>query len=357
MNKKTEKKFNLSVLQWFNRHGRKDLPWQQNKTPYRVWVSEIMLQQTQVTTVIPYFERFMRRFPTLLDLANANSDSVMRRWAGLGYYARARNLHRAAIMIRDQYGGDFPTDFEAVLALPGIGRSTAGAILSLACGQAHTILDGNVKRVLARAFLIDGWPGQVAVTNQLWETAIALTPNTKVAEYNQAMMDLGATCCTRSQPKCDGCPIGWTCLAKQQNCQIEYPAKRPKREMPVKQASFLMLVNSDNAILLEQRAPTGIWGGLWSFPELKTGQSIRQWCRTQLSIEVIKQQVWPIRRHTFSHFHLDISPVAAWTKDPSNSVMEAEQRVWYKRGQSVGGLAAPVERLLDQMFDSLQDLN
>lgn len=357
MSKSSEKKFSQSVLQWFNQHGRKDLPWQQHKTPYRVWVSEIMLQQTQVTTVIPYFERFMQRFPRLLDLADASNDSVMRRWAGLGYYARARNLHRAAIMIRDQYGGEFPIDFEAVLALPGIGRSTAGAILSLACGQTQSILDGNIKRVLARVYMIDGWPGQASVVNQLWDKAIALTPKTKVAEYNQAMMDLGATCCTRSRPHCNDCPVSKTCLAKRQGCQAEYPAKRPKRDMPVKQAAFLMLVNKDNAVLLEQRAPSGIWGGLWSFPELKPNQSIRQWCRSHLAVEVIKQQAWPIRRHTFSHYHLDISPVAVWAKDSSHCVMEAEQRVWYKRGQSVGGFAAPVERLLDQLFNSLQYLN
>ena len=217
------------MIAWFAQHGRKDLPWQQDPTPYRVWVSEIMLQQTQVRTVIPYYQRFMQAFPDLRALAAAPLDQVLHHWSGLGYYARARNLHRAAQRIRDDHAGRFPEDIEVVMRLPGIGRSTAGAVLSLACGQRHAILDGNVKRVLARFHAVEGWPGKTAVLEQLWALAEAATPQRDVAAYNQAMMDLGATLCRRGTPECPSCPLQSDCRACKLGRQSEFPAPRPRR--------------------------------------------------------------------------------------------------------------------------------
>ena len=223
----TPQKFQQQVLSWFDQHGRKDLPWQQDKTPYQVWISEIMLQQTQVTTVIPYFERFMQRFPTALDLANASIDEVLHHWSGLGYYARARNLHKAAQQVRDDYAGQFPDNFDDVIALPGIGRSTAGAILSLASQKHHAILDGNVKRVLARYFTINGWPGKTQVAELLWKQSETLTPEIRVADYNQAMMDLGAGICTRSHPICNDCPLQQGCGAyARQKTEKNHPGQK-----------------------------------------------------------------------------------------------------------------------------------
>jgi len=227
--------FSEAVLHWYQKHGRKYLPWQQDRTPYRVWISEIMLQQTQVATVIPYYERFMERFPDIVSLADAKSDEVLHYWSGLGYYARARNLHKAALIVRDRYQGEFPQDFALVAELPGIGRSTAGAILSLACNQRHAILDGNVKRVLARYFMIDGWPGSTNTLNQLWNKAEQLTPKGDVASYNQAMMDLGSGICTRSKPNCLACPVNHDCQAYHQQKQAEFPNRKPKKSIPVRE--------------------------------------------------------------------------------------------------------------------------
>lgn len=352
LNKQT---FVKHVLRWYQRHGRTNLPWQQ--TPYGVWVSEIMLQQTQVKTVIAYYRRFMARFPDIEALATADLDDVMQQWAGLGYYARARNLHQAAQLICKQHAGRFPQEFDTVLALPGIGRSTAGAILSFACNQSHTILDGNIKRVLARYHGVAGWPGQTAVAKELWAHACALTPQTQVAQYNQAMMDLGATLCTRHNPNCEHCPIKRACKAHAQGRQSDYPGTRPNRKLPVKQASFLLLLNSKQEILLERRPPTGIWGGLWSFPELGPGQSVVQWCQKQLGADVEQHAVWPVRRHTFSHFHLDIKPIVLLAKNPGHCVMEESQRVWYKVGQPLGGMATPVEQLLNLLIDKTVNIN
>ena len=226
--------FSDRVLHWFDAHGRKHLPWQQQISAYRVWVSEIMLQQTQVTTVIGYFERFMQRFPDVVTLANAPQDDVLHLWTGLGYYARARNLHKAAQQIATDHGGEFPQTLEQVMALPGIGRSTAGAILSIACGKSHPILDGNVKRVLARYYAIEGWPGKRAVEDTLWQHATENTPATRTNHYTQAMMDLGAMICTRSKPACDKCPLQSDCIAYAQGKQNEYPGKKPKKTLPVK---------------------------------------------------------------------------------------------------------------------------
>ena len=226
--------FATRILAWYDQHGRKTLPWQLAKTPYSVWISEIMLQQTQVATVIPYYQKFMQSFPDVVALANAPQDEVLHHWSGLGYYARARNLHKAAQYIRDQFDGEFPRDFDDVLALPGIGRSTAGAVLSLSLAQYHPILDGNVKRTLARHQAIEGWPGKKPVEATLWQLSELCTPRTGVAQFNQAMMDMGATLCTRSKPKCEECPVADGCLAHELALTASIPASKPKKEKPIK---------------------------------------------------------------------------------------------------------------------------
>jgi A/G-specific adenine glycosylase len=350
---KNQTPFAAAILAWFDRHGRKDLPWQQQPTPYRVWVSEIMLQQTQVKTVIPYYQRFMQAFPDLRALAAAPLDQVLHHWSGLGYYARARNLHRAAQRIRDDHAGQFPEDIEVVMRLPGIGRSTAGAILSLACGQRHAILDGNVKRVLARFHAVEGWPGKTAVLEQLWTLAEAATPPRDVAAYNQAMMDLGATLCRRGTPECPRCPLQSGCRACQRGRQGEFPAPRPRRDLPARSVHMLLLSGSDGAVYLERRPASGIWGGLWSFPEFDTEAALLDWC-DQRNIPLPEQlETWQALRHTFSHFHLDITPCRLQLKNPGFSVMEGGGAVWYNTGQSEAlGLAAPVQRLLAQLQNS-----
>ena len=347
--------FSAQVLEWFDQYGRKDLPWQANRTPYRVWVSEIMLQQTQVATVTPYFERFMRRFPDIGALADAPLDDVLHLWSGLGYYARARNLHKAAQVVRDDWSGQFPKEFADVQQLPGIGRSTAGAILSMASGQRHAILDGNVKRVLARHQTIDGWPGQTAVIKTLWDIAGQFTPHQRVADYNQAMMDLGATVCTRSKPGCGACPVARACKALREDSVADYPSPRPRRTLPVRTARMLMLQDTRGRVYLRQRPPAGIWGGLWSFPELGTNADIAGWCRSELGYSVSMHEDWPQVRHTFSHFHLDITPVLVRIEDNhSNGVLEGSGEVWYNTHEpDPRGLAAPVKRLLDKLNTSI----
>src|SRR5689334_18575699 len=261
------------LLAWHAKAGRHDLPWQKDLrkegSAYRVWVSEIMLQQTQVSTVIPYFERFLQRFPDAISLANAPPDEVLHLWTGLGYYARARNLHRAAQVIRDEHAGAFPTELDAVMALPGIGRSTAGAILAISTGQRHSILDGNVKRVLSRYYAIDGAPDENATIDELWRLADANTPAENVAVYTQAIMDLGATLCTRSRPRCDDCPIASDCRARLQGRQGELPAAKKRRALRKQKHAVMLVARRDQEVLLVQRPPSGIWGGLWCLPEFE----------------------------------------------------------------------------------------
>ena len=343
--------FSRRVLAWFADHGRKDLPWQRQRTPYRVWVSEIMLQQTQVATVIPYFEAFMARFPQLTDLAAAPLDDVLALWSGLGYYARARNLHRAAQQLQTLHAGAFPEDFAAVLALPGIGRSTAGAILSLARDQHHAILDGNVKRVLARYFALDGWPGEGAVADALWQHAERLTPRRRVADYNQAMMDLGAGVCTRSRPRCERCPLGEGCAAHALGREGDFPGKKPKKILPVRATQMLLLRNRRGELLLQRRPPSGIWGGLLSLPEIPNNTDVVAWSAAQLGVNIQETARWNTLRHTFSHFHLDITPVLARVDSHTLRVMEGAEWLWYKQDPSQGGLPAPVARLLQQFYE------
>ena len=339
--------FSRQLLAWFAVHGRHDLPWQHEPTPYRVWISEIMLQQTQVGTVIPYYDRFMTRFPTLTSLADAALDEVLHHWSGLGYYARARNLHRAAQRVRDEHGGKFPADFDSLLALPGIGRSTAGAVLALSSGARFAILDGNVKRVLARYHAMPGWPGQVGVARELWSLAEQHTPRSGVAEYTQAIMDLGATLCRRSRPACEDCPVQSGCQARQQGRVADFPGRRPARSIPVKATCMLMVCDASGQVLLEQRPPTGIWGGLWSFPEIGVDDDPLAWCSQQTLRAPVEVVAHPQVRHTFSHFHLDISPLELRFARPQTVVMEGT-RCWYNPcAPEALGLAAPVARLLD----------
>jgi len=342
--------FAARIVAWFERHGRHDLPWQRERSPYAVWVSEIMLQQTQVATVIPYYERFMQRFPDVRALAGAPQDEVLHHWSGLGYYARARNLQRAAQQVVDEHNGLFPQEIAAVEALPGIGRSTAGAILSLALGQRHPILDGNVKRVLARHAAVPGWPGETAVLRRLWELAEAHTPQQRVGDYNQAMMDLGSGVCTRSAPRCDACPVATDCAASRQGTQADFPGRRPKKALPVREVRMLLLRDPHGRVLLEQRPPQGIWGGLWGLPELDPEQDPGLWCAQNGLVIAGPARELPPRRHSFTHFHLHILAQEIPLAEPGCRVMDGEQRVWYNlRHPDARGLAAPIARLLREV--------
>ncbi|QIZ75710.1 A/G-specific adenine glycosylase [Ferrimonas lipolytica] len=338
--------FAQQILTWYHQHGRKSLPWQHNRTPYRVWLSEIMLQQTQVTTVIPYFERFIERFPTLIDLANADQDDVLHLWTGLGYYARGRNLHKCAQHIRDHHHGEFPTDIDTVMSLPGIGRSTAGAILSLALNQPHAILDGNVKRVLARHHTIEGWYGVKAVESKLWQVAIANSPTEQIQPYNQAMMDMGAMICTRSKPKCDLCPVATSCQAKLTNRIAEFPGKKPKKEKPAKRGILLIQIHN-NQVYLQKRPPAGIWGGLWCFPQFDDEQQLQRHLQT-LALHAEPEPLTAFR-HTFSHYHLDIEPIIVVLAQKPDMVAE-QQADWFALTEQHSiGLAAATEKLLAQL--------
>lgn len=343
--------FSTRVLEWFDKHGRKHLPWQQDITPYRVWISEIMLQQTQVTTVIPYFERFMQRFPTVTQLAAAAQDDVLHLWTGLGYYARARNLHKAAQLIAEQYAGEFPQTLEEVMALPGIGRSTAGAILSIACGQSHAILDGNVKRVLARYYAVEGWPGKRQVEEQLWAYATQNTPLQRTHHYTQAMMDLGAMICTRSKPACDTCPLQNECIAYAQGNQTNYPGKKPKKILPVKETT-MWIPFYQGSVLLKQRPSSGIWGGLWSFVESDnvktTPADVARYIGPNFETEPLSAF-----RHTFSHYHLDIQPKVIHCQSLSAVIAEPGYS-WVALHEPLAlGVPTPVKRLLTDLTKQL----
>lgn len=342
----TPSAFQQNILAWFDQYGRKDLPWQKDLTPYRVWLSETMLQQTQVATVIPYFNVFIEKFPDVASLANAPIDEVLHLWSGLGYYARARNLHKTAQLVDER--GNFPDTLDDLIDLPGIGLSTAGAILSIAFDKSHPILDGNVKRVLTRFKAVSGWPGNSAVNKELWAISAELTPVARVADYTQAMMDLGATVCTRSKPACEACPLNTGCLARRANKVSAYPTPKPAKTLPVKQLTLLLLSNADNRILLEKRPPTGIWGGLWSLPEFDSVEAAHDWCLSW-NIHIADQQTLTTRRHTFSHYHLDYTPLLIQSDNLINFVMEAGQTVWYKAEHiNKLGLAAPIKLLLQQ---------
>lgn len=345
-----ESNFNQRIIAWHAFHGRKTLPWQRDKTLYKTWISEVMLQQTQVTTVIPFFNKFIRSFPTINYLANAPIDEVLHHWTGLGYYARARNLHKAAQIIRDQFNGQFPEQFEDVIALPGIGRSTAGAILSLTLAKHFAILDGNVKRVLTRHQTIEGWTGEKRVENRLWELAERLTPIKQTNIFNQAMMDMGAMICTRSKPKCGECPVNEDCLALKSESMANYPTPKAKKKIPVKKTVMLVLCEKQQLIHLKQRPPVGIWGGLWCFPEYESVELCKQALQQQ-GIENYQETALTEFRHTFSHFHFDISALLIETDQIEyQQVMEDPRSLCYnlQTPQKVG-LAAATKKILQKV--------
>ena len=343
-------KFNFAsaLLNWYDQHGRKDLPWQQSPTPYHVWLSEIMLQQTQVSTVIGYYQRFIERFPDIEKLANAGQDEVLALWSGLGYYARARNLHKTARVVRDEYQGTMPASLEQLTALPGIGRSTAGAIMTLAYHQRFAILDGNVKRVLARFFAVAGWPGQKKTENELWQLAETLLPRERIANYIQAQMDLGATLCTRSKPACERCPLQTDCRAYALGRQADFPGKKPRKTIPTRQTHWLVFQNEQGEVLLEQRPQQGIWGGLWSFPETADCSNITQLCQQQWQLKVLSQSELSPRQHVFTHFRLDIQPHLLQCR--ADGVADKDHGNWYKIEDTFGlGLPAPVKSFLKSL--------
>ena len=351
----TKSLFATRLLAWFDQSGRKHLPWQQSITPYRVWVSEIMLQQTQVSTVIPYFERFMQRFASVQALADAPSDEVLHLWTGLGYYARARNMHRAAQIIVSDYGGELPRTLEAMQSLPGIGRSTAGAILSIACEQRHPILDGNVKRVLTRFFGIAGFPGEKRIDTQLWGLADDCTPDARVADYTQAIMDLGATVCTRARPQCERCPMRSDCVAYRDGLQAKLPTRRPKRVRPQRMAFILVATNADGAVLLERRPPSGIWGGLWTFPQFEREEDAMTHATTLQSLSASAQDSvfldgslhpLPIYHHAFTHFDLALQPLVLGNA-VFDQVSDRDKYCWYDPANPARiGLAKPVTDII-----------
>jgi len=338
-------KFSDSVLFWYKQNGRHDLPWQKNESLYSTWVSEIMLQQTQVATVIPYFKKFMASFPEVSTLASASQDDVLLHWAGLGYYSRARNLHKAAQVIAEQHGAEFPQDYDAVLALPGIGPSTAGAILAQALGQRHAILDGNVKRVLARFQAIEGWPAQSQVEKTLWRWAEKYTPQQQVADYTQAIMDLGATVCTRASAKCGICPLVVDCQAYLTDRVTELPTRKPKKVLPVREKRLLIIRNEQGSYLMEKRPPAGIWGGLWSLPELAMDQLVGEAVSQNWQLTVSQHSDLPVFRHTFSHFHLDITPCEVQVAPAAQAIAEHDQYQWCADITQLA-LAAPVSTIL-----------
>jgi A/G-specific adenine glycosylase len=304
----TARRFTDALVRWQRVHGRHDLPWQRTRDPYRVWLSEIMLQQTQVGTVIPYYERFLARFPDIASLASAPVDDVMQLWSGLGYYTRARNLHRAAQEIVAAHGGRFPRAAAEIEELPGIGRSTAAAIAAFSFGVRAAILDGNVKRVLARCFGVEGFPGAPAVESTMWSLAESLLPDTDIEGYTQGLMDLGATLCTGRNPQCGACPMSSICVAHLAGRVAELPVPKPRKAVPHRTTVMLVLSDGD-AVLLEKRPPAGIWGGLWSFPEAPDEPAAMALARERFGVRRASLRRLPVLRHGFTHYSLDITPL------------------------------------------------
>lgn len=344
--------FATRLLAWHDEHGRHDLPWQREPNAYRVWVSEIMLQQTQVGTVVPYYERFMRRFPTLHSLAESSEDEVLELWSGLGYYARARNLHACARIVCERHGGQFPRSPDELAALPGIGRSTAGAICAIVHGMRTPILDGNVRRVLSRHFAIEGDPSSAAVQRTLWTIATQLTPAQRSAAYTQAIMDLGATVCTRSRPACALCPLAASCLAFAQGTPTRFPARKTRQKLPERHCQLLVIRDEEGAVLLEKRPPSGIWGGLWSFPEIAMREDPGLACDRIVRVMPLTARAGVPLRHAFSHYRLVATPVFVGVSGVPAHVREDERLLWYTPARKNLGIAAPIRRLLDALHQT-----
>jgi A/G-specific adenine glycosylase len=339
------REFAKRLTAWQRRHGRHDLPWQGTRDPYAIWVSEIMLQQTQVATVIPYYRRFLARFPDLASLAAAPEDDVLALWSGLGYYSRARNLHRAARLVMEHHGGAFPRDSRSIAALPGVGRSTAAAIAAFAWGERGAILDGNVKRVLARCFAVEGFPGARAVEQRLWALAQALLPPRGIEDYTQALMDLGATLCTRANPRCGDCPARDLCVAHREGRTADLPSPRPRRVLPRRETAMLLLLRQGD-ILLEKRPPAGIWGGLWCLPEADPAEDAAELCRRRFGAEVGEALALPALEHGLTHFRLRIHPRLAHVRALRGAAREPGL-LWMSLEDALGAaLPAPVRKLL-----------
>jgi A/G-specific adenine glycosylase len=339
--------FAEDLIAWQRTHGRHDLPWQGTRDAYRIWVSEIMLQQTQVATVIPYYQRFMARFADVRALAAAHEDEVLAHWSGLGYYSRARNLHAAAQRICALHGGEFPRDLDAAVDLPGIGRSTASAILAFAYGARLAILDGNVKRVLARCFGIRGFPGESAVEAALWRRAESLLPERDIEAYTQAVMDLGASICTRRAPRCNACPVSADCEALRRDLVDELPTPRPRREIPHRRTTMLVL-EKDGAVLLEKRPAPGIWGGLWCLPEIGAEEDPLS-AAVRLGLSADDAETLRPVKHAFTHFHLTITPARLKIGAATAAVAEPGRRWWLLEEARRAGLPAPVRRILERL--------
>ena len=341
--------FATRLLHWFDRDGRHDLPWQHPRTPYRVWLSEIMLQQTQVQTVIPYYLKFLDELPTLPDLAAADSDRVLALWAGLGYYARARNLHKAARACVERHGGDLPRDFEAMAALPGIGRSTAGAILAQAHGDRFPILDGNVKRTLARFHGIGGWPGSGPVEKQMWLLADQHLPEQRLADYTQAIMDFGATLCTRHDPACVLCPLQDDCVARREGLVEQLPESKPGKPLPERRTLMLLVRDARGHVLLARRPETGVWSGMWSLPEAGSHDEAREFLRPH-ALDFDAAEPLPQIEHTFSHYRLRIEPMGWRVAEPAAAIGDNAGLRWQPVDRlSEVGLPAPVKKLLGSL--------
>jgi A/G-specific adenine glycosylase len=343
--------FAVRLLRWFDRHGRHDLPWQHPRTPYRVWVSEVMLQQTQVATVIPYFDRFLRTFPGLAELSAASLDDVLAHWSGLGYYSRARNLHRAAALCVERHGGGLPRDFDALVALPGIGRSTAGAILAQAWGGRRAIVDGNVKRVLARHAGMRGDIASAAVAARLWEYAESLLPTARLADYTQAIMDLGAGVCARREPDCAQCPVSSDCVALRDGLTLQLPERAAKRATPRRATTLLLLRDASDRILFERRPPAGVWGGLWSLPETADGADPASDVRRRFGVAAREAGRLPAFEHAFTHFRLTVTPWTARVSAPAR-VADSPALRWLARPDLASmGLPQPVRQLVERYWN------
>jgi A/G-specific adenine glycosylase len=346
--------FAVALLTWFDVHGRHDLPWQSPRTPYRVWLSEIMLQQTQVATVVPYFLRFVEKFASIAKLATAPVDDVLAAWSGLGYYSRARNLHKSATICVDRYHGHLPKDFDDLANLPGIGRSTAGAILAQAHGMKFPILDGNVKRVLSRFHGVCGWPGSTVTQHTLWNFAESHTPDSRVTDYTQAIMDLGATVCTRTKPRCVECPLSNDCIALRDGLTATLPESKPRRALPTRTTMMLILRDASGRLLLERRPPVGVWAELWSLPEAEDIDAAKLGAASVHARDDIVFRHLPRFTHTFSHYRLDVTPIAFDIGIKARIADESNRR-WVSPAEAAQlGLPAPVRKLIENLDKDLQ---